>query len=197
MTENEAVSTRSEPEIDELQVLSVVVQSLRPLNDDSRRRLLQTVLTFFGVDLRVGGNTQVAAQQQPAEQQAGTFSEDRTISPKEFLLEKKPSTEIERVACLGYYLTHYRDTPHFKTVDISKLNTEAAQVKFSNAARAVDNAAKAGYLVQASQGNKQLSAMAEQYVQALPDRAAAKAAVAGSRPRRRVRKTRRPQQVEE
>jgi hypothetical protein len=195
MTENDVAATRSEPEIDELEVLSVVVQALRPLNDDSRRRLLQTVLTFFSVDLGVGGHTQVTVQ--PAEQQTGAFSEDRTISPKEFLLEKKPSTEIERVACLGYYLTHYRDTPHFKTVDISKVNTEAAQVKFSNAARAVDNAAKAGYLVQASQGNKQLSAMAEQYVQALPDRAAAKAAVAGSRPRRRVKKARRPQQAEE
>lgn len=54
--------------------------------------------------------------------------------PKEFMVQKRPRTDIERVACLGFYLTHYRDTPHFKTLDISKLNTEAAQPKFTNAA---------------------------------------------------------------
>lgn len=85
-------------------------------------------------------------------------------------------------------LTHYRDSPHFKTLDISKLNTEAAQPKFSNAAVAVDNAMKTGYLVAATKGNKQLSAPGEQFVLKLPDRDAAKLAMASARPRRKARK---------
>lgn len=199
MIEHEEVTSGGEREVDELQVLSIVVKALRPLSEDQRRRLLQTVLTFFAVDGRGSGGTHSApAPVGPQlDRQTGAFSEDRTPSPKEFLAEKKPSTELERVACLAYYLTHYRDTPHFKTVDISKLNTEAAQIKFSNPARAVDNAAKAGFLVPASQGNKQLSALAEQYVQALPDRGAAKAAVADSRPRRKPKRVRRPSPTEE
>ena len=84
------------------------------------------------------------------------------------MFEKQPNTDIERVACLAYFLTHYRDTPHFKTLDISKINTEAAQIKFSNAAQAVENATKAGLIVQSLKGQKQLSAIGEQYVQALP-----------------------------
>ena len=46
--------------------------------------------------------------------------------------------------------------PHFRTVDISKLNTEAAQIKFANAAYTVTNATNAGFLVPAGKGNKQL-----------------------------------------
>ena len=78
------------------------------------------------------------------------------LSPKEFLLQKQPSTDVERVACLAYYLTTYRSMPHFRTVDISKLNTEAAQIKFANAAYTVTNATNAGFLVPAGKGNKQL-----------------------------------------
>jgi hypothetical protein len=76
----------------------------------------------------------------------------------------------------------------FNTLDISKLNTEAAQVKFSNPSVAVNNAALAGFLVQAGKGDKQISSIGELYVQALPDRDAAKAAIAHARPRRRSRR---------
>ena len=67
------------------------------------------------------------------------------ITPKEFILQKQPHTGVERVACLAYYLTHYRDISHFKTLDISKLNTEAAQPKFANAALSVNDASKTGH----------------------------------------------------
>ncbi len=104
------------------------------------------------------------------------------------MAEKQPKTDVERVACLAYYLAHFRRTPYFKTLDISKLNTEAAQIKFSNPTVAVDNATKLGYLVPASKGNKQVSHIGEQFVQALPDRDKAKATMVQSRPRRRKRR---------
>ena len=80
--------------------------------------------------------------------------------------------------------------PHFKTLDISKLNTEAAQVKFSNPAVAVDDATKQRYLVQATRGNKQLSALGEQFVMALPDRDRAREVMSNTPQRRRERKKR-------
>jgi len=76
---------------------------------------------------------------------------------------------------------------NFKTLDISKLNTDAAQIKFSNAAQAVDNATKAGFLIGSVKGQKKISAIGELYVQALPDKAAAREAIAHGRPKRRVR----------
>ncbi len=103
-------------------------------------------------------------------------------------MEKQPQTDVERVACLAYYLTHYRDTPHFKTLDLGKLNTEAAQPKFSNSTYASNNALKMGYLAPATKGQRQLSAAGEQFVTALPDRDAARSAMAKARPRRHARK---------
>jgi hypothetical protein len=110
------------------------------------------------------------------------------MSVKDFIFEKNPQTDPERMACLGYYLTHYLDTPHFKTQDLSRLNTEAAQRAFSNAAFAASNAYRDGFFVSASKaGHKQLSAMGERFVHALPDRAAAEQV----RERMKVRRGRR------
>ena len=111
-------------------------------------------------------------------------------SPKDFLFQKQPNTDSERIACLAYYLTHYRATPHFKTLDISKLNTEAAQRKFANSTYSVNNATQAGYLAPVSKGMKQLAAEGEKYVDALPDRAAAKAAFRIRKARRQRRQSR-------
>jgi hypothetical protein len=81
-------------------------------------------------------------------------------------------------------LTHFRDTPQFKTLDLGKLNTEAAQIKFSNAAYATENATKAGYLAPAAKGQKQITAWGEQFVAALPDREAALKAISQARLRK-------------
>jgi hypothetical protein len=177
---------------EELEVLTQVLSALQKLDSESRERILDTIATFFGVARNsVGAQATTAPADSPrhAPQHIGLFSEDRTISPKQFILENQPATDVERVACLAYYLTHYRNTPYFKTLDISKLNTEAAQIKFSNATVAVDNATKSNYLVPATKGNKQLSALGEQFVLALPDREKARAVMSQGRPRRKTRRT--------
>jgi hypothetical protein len=162
-------------------VLPEVIASFKKVHLGSRRRLLDTVATFFGIQSASGAPSTSARAAGPS------FSEDRSISPKEFLRQKQPRTDVERVACLAYYLTHYRDTPHFKTLDISQLNTEAAQIKFANAANSVNNASTYGYLTATTQGNKQLTSGGEAFVEALPDREAAKEAMTMARPRRKRR----------
>jgi hypothetical protein len=112
------------------------------------------------------------------------------MSAKEFLLEKQPKTDVERIACLAYYLTHYRGSPHFKTTDLSMLNTEAAQPKFANTTYSSNNAVKMGYLVPSTKGQRQLSAIGERFVRALPDREAAKAAIEVIRRKPRAKRSR-------
>ena len=173
------------------EALQAVIKALNPLEPDARQRVFNSAATF----LNIGSAHDVprtSAGQSPFKGAAsGThpaFSEDTSMSPKEFLVEKQPRTDVERLACLAFYLTHYRDMPHFKTLELSKLNTEAAQPKFANAANAANNAVKALYLVPSTKGNRQLSAMGEQFVRALPDRDAAKASMSRSRPRRRTKR---------
>jgi hypothetical protein len=183
-----AASTR------EFDALQSVIRALQPLDEDGRRRIIDAVTTFL--DVSTGPRTLAPT---PAEDltRAGDrlaspsyppFSDGHAMSPKEFLLAKQPRTDVERIAVLAYYLTHYRDMQHFRTLDLSKLNTEAAQPKFSNAASSANNAVKTRYLVPSTKGNRQLSAAGERFVEALPDREAARQAMAAAQPRRRARR---------
>jgi hypothetical protein len=169
--------------------LTRVLEILGKLDSEGRRRVIETIATFFQIAQPA---RQHVVEHSVRSQSSVPFSEDRSLSPKEFLLEKDPKTDVEKVACLAYYLTHYRGLPHFKTIDISKLNTEAAQIKFSNAAVAVNNASLQNYLTGAGKGAKQLSAFGEKFVLALPDRDAAKTVMSQARQRRRTRKNAHP-----
>ncbi len=179
-------------ESNDITVLTTVLAALRSLDSEKQRRVLESVATFLGFPrATVSASTMgvSAGGRGSSEVLGSSFSEDRSSSPKAFLAEKRPKTDVHRVTCLAYYLTHFRDTPHFKTIDISKLNTEAAQPKFSNAAVAVDNATKYGYLVAAVKGTKQMSSMGESFVQALPDHAAAKEVTASRKVRKKVKRS--------
>jgi hypothetical protein len=171
----------------ETTALQELIHVLSPFDEETRLRLLKTVITFLDMTgVRICGADEVHLSDFLPQGSSATgdtrraeaspqFSDRPDISPKEFVLDKEPRTDVERVACLAYYLTHYLNKPHFKTLDISKLNTDAAQPKFSNPTVAVDNAAKSEFLVPAVRGTKQLSGFGEQFVRALPDREAASA----------------------
>lgn len=160
-------------------ILNQILTLLEPLDDASRVRILRTVHAFYNTDITP--STIYSPSKSPLLSinalREPVFGAHANITPKDFLSLKKPSTDVERVACLGYYLTHYRDTPHFKTTDITTLNTEAAQQRFSNTAMAVSNATAQGYLVPSINGCKQLSAGGEHYVELLPDRDASRKAL--------------------
>jgi hypothetical protein len=169
----------------ELEALNAVFETLNGLDEEGRQRVFQAVSAYYRLVLP---SDQHAPAGLVTDGGTGPFSEDRSMSAKLFIKQKQPATDVERVACLAYYLTHYRDTPYFKTLDISKLNTEAAQPKLSNPTVSMDNATKMGYLVPATKGSKQLSVAGEVFVQKLPDREAARAAMSAARPRRKVRR---------
>ncbi len=173
----------------ELNALQAVLAALKPLKPGARKKLLKTIMAFFEINMASNISDEAYSSYRGHTEASGdkpvpTFSENRNMSPKEFMLQKQPRTDVERVACLAYYLTHYKSTPHFKTLDISKLNTDAAQIKFSNPARAADHATQYGYLVPTTRGQKQLSAGGELFVQALPDYTLAKEAMMSARPRK-------------
>jgi hypothetical protein len=126
--------------------LNLIIKTLSQLDTETRKRVFRSVGMFFQDDTVTSSND-VSPQSTAGRSGAPTFSTEHTPSPKQFLLNKQPRTDVERIACLAFYLTHYRDLPHFKTLDLAKLNTEAAQPKFSNTAYAATNAAKLGYLV--------------------------------------------------
>jgi hypothetical protein len=98
-------------------------------------------------------------------------------SAKEFIVQKQPKNDIERVVCLAYYLTHNENVQQFKTVDLTHLNVKAAQPKLSNPSATARNAATQNFLAPAGGGKKQITPKGEALVGALPDRGAVKRAL--------------------
>jgi len=182
---------------DDLKVLNEVLAAFGRLKPDRREKILSIVATYYGVKAPEAISVLAAPHHGDATRSEPSFSEDRSISPKQFMLEKQPKTDVERVACLAYYLTHYRGIQNFNALDVSKLNTEAAQVKFADASVALANATKLNYLAPAGKGAKQLSALGEQFVLALPDRDRARNIMASARPRRKRRKANEEQSGDE
>ena len=173
------------------EALRKLIDLLTPLDAPARDKLLKTAATFFEIGQSGTPAALDSGSASPRSPYSYSFSDAPDLSPKEFLTQKQPHTDIERIACLAYYLTHFRSMPIFKTIDLSKLNTEAAQVKFSNPADAANNALKKGLLAPAGSGMKQISAPGEQFVSELPDHMAAKDILKKVR-KRRARTARKP-----
>ena len=178
---NQTDSNSYNDEAKSLSALSSILGTLTPLTTSDRSRVLNTVLTFFGINQP----SPASVANIPSVTSAySTKAEDRNLTPKQFIMEKQPKTDVERIACLAYYLTHFREAPHFKTQDLTNLNTESAQPRLSNPAKAAANAVSYGYLALANKGNRQLSGPGELFVQNLPDREAAKSAMTNAKPRK-------------
>lgn len=181
------------------QALTEIVNALNRLEPEARRRILSSLVTLYGVDspVRAIGSPAVAlgSWQSPNRENTVSFSEDRTLSPKEFVWQKQPKTATERVVVLAYYLQHLRGMTSFKTSDIAALNTEAAQVKLSNPAMMVGEATRQGYLSTVRGQEKQLTVIGEQLVSHLPDRDAVANALKNVKPKRPRRKNNPPKNV--
>lgn len=165
------------PNSNEFGIVARIISLLEGLDREAQQHVLTTVATWLHLEAHPrqapGGSLPTPSASRA---QGLGFSEREEMSPKQFLVEKEPHSDTDRIACLAYYLTHYRDMRQFKTAELSKLNTEAAQRRFTNAAYTAKNALRDGFLAPASKsGHRQLSAMGEQYVNALPDREAAQA----------------------
>src|SRR5437879_4353646 len=81
------------------QDLTEVLPTFQRLNQGARERLLQTLATFFGVESKRASQQTVSVGRESigsSVNSEGTFSRDRSISPKEFMVQKDPRTDVER-----------------------------------------------------------------------------------------------------
>jgi hypothetical protein len=95
---------------------------------------------------------------------------------KAWLRVKAPKSVLQQVACLAFYLTNFKSTPHFKAKEIDDMNREAGGARIGNPRQSTNDAmSKSGFLSVAGGGKKQITAFGEEVVNALPDQVAVKA----------------------
>jgi hypothetical protein len=158
----------------------------RPVSKEVATSIINLVMT--GVATAAPSPTSATAPPSPTSASGDARPLTGEITPKQFIAQKRPSTDYQRIACLAFYLTHHRGTPEFKTRHITKLSTEAA-LKLSNPSRDVQNSVSAyRFLVPAGGGKKQITSLGEAIVEALPDQGEVKAAIAEHKPRRRKKR---------
>jgi hypothetical protein len=164
----------------EITAMQDSLAALVGLEQEEQRRVLAWLANKL--NLGNGGASFPTGSSQTGSARTGAATSPPGIpSAKNFFVEKRPATDVERITCLAYYLTHFRGAPQFKTKQLTELSKEAAQPKFSNAAVAVQNATVQNqFLSQAGQGQKQITARGEAFVEALPDREKAKTALDAS-----------------
>ena len=173
----------------EFAALGKVLAALAKLDEKQRAWVIASAVSNLGIP---------AALPAPRVSGLGTGGTGTTVIPgdpgskahaRAFLKIKSPKTMVQQVACLAFYLTNHKHLPHFKTKDISVMNTDAAGSRISNPSQAVGNATHlSGYLAPAGGGKKQLTGFGEDVVDALPDQEAVKAVEAAKPRKRRARK---------
>lgn len=156
----------------ELKAMDVAWKALSGLQADEQRRVLVWLIDKLKLSESVslgspapGAPPMRHASGAPAGTEAGAG-----LTPKQFIAQKKPKTDAERITCLAHFMTYQRGTAQFKTKQLTDLNKEAAGSPFSNPAVAVNNAALDHYLAPAGGGAKQITVRGEAVVDALPDR---------------------------
>lgn len=175
---------KTKPFVAELSALGTILEALDPLDDQARRFVLKTVGERLNLaDALPATAPQIGLQSKSSvtpSTQTQTIGTGLTVcTPKEFLKNKKPTSDVQRIACLAFYLTHNKDQQHFKTRDLTKLNTDAAGIRLSNPAYAVTNATRQNkFLAPAGKGSKQITSLGEDIVNALPDQERVKATIA-------------------
>jgi hypothetical protein len=149
------------------------------VDKNAANKIMSFVLTGSALPEGAGGNgaggAGAGAGRTPDANLAG-------LNPKQFIAQKKPKTQYERVACLGYFLHTGRQIVEFGAEEIKAINKDAAQQPILNLPKIMaDTTSKYGYLSAAGGGNKQMTVLGDAVVEALPDREAVKTALAEHR----------------
>jgi len=106
--------------------LGTVIDALDPLEADKRLWVLQTAASRFSLTMNPtvsGGGKPPREADTPAGPGTDKIAGGADASPQSFIRAKNPTTDVQRIACLAYYLTKHRNTTRFKTKQLTDLNT--------------------------------------------------------------------------
>lgn len=161
---------------DELAAIKTITEALEPLDSESRERALGYAMQRLGMERAgssavmpatggtVQGATGGAAQAPPAEPEAP----QRIVDVRTLKDEKRPSTDVEMVALMAYYLKQMAEGDERKdeigTEDIDKYFVQAGYPLPKEKRFALTNAKNAGYLESVGRGRYRLNSVGHNLV---------------------------------
>lgn len=105
-----------------------VMNVLQPLSQEERSRVLQSAAALFGVSVFAAAPVQATNSHHNAHDAGGAVHNSASVSGGgsgkrlsivEFLKEKEPATNSQRIACFAYFRDKTEGSPHFSRADLS------------------------------------------------------------------------------
>jgi hypothetical protein len=173
----EMATGRADPTV----ALVSVVKALEPLKEPDRQWVLHAAASKWSLGPVVGSPAVLQQTENGGRSAAsiGMPSADvqSALSKKDvraFIRAKKPATDVQRVACLVYFLTQTTGQPGASAKEIGQAHTDSGASKM-NMARAIDNATRRSKYLSVRDGRqKQLTTLGEDVVDVLPDQSKVK-----------------------
>ena len=159
------------------EVLVTVVAALEDLGDDDKRWVLQSAASRWNATLHPAGSGSGTGTIPGSVTGAAVAAQagDPAIAAKNikaFMRAKNPANDVQRVACLGFYIAETTSQAGFTAKQVADAHTNSGGSKF-NLSRAMDNATRsAKYLSNRTKHEKQLTTLGEDVVNALPNQQA-------------------------
>lgn len=126
-----------------------VINTLQPLAPDERLHVLNAAAALYCVHL--SGPRQSHEPQPQTQQRAFSAAQARVegqkpVSVGEFLREKSPATNAQRIACFAYYREKYEGHEHFSKSDLVGYFAAARVAKPGNYDRDYSSAVKENWI---------------------------------------------------
>ncbi|MEK7469878.1 MAG: hypothetical protein AAB074_21125 [Planctomycetota bacterium] len=170
----------------EFDAIKTALEVLEPLDAKQRQFVVGMILSRLDMAAPVANEVAGESSAGSGAEHAGAAS-TKAPGVRDFLKRKSPATDLERFACLAFYLTQHMGSAAFTTRDITKLNGEAGGQDFSNPAATAMNATRQSKLLsKAGGGKKRITIHGEDLVNALPDRVKVKEVMKSKTVRKRT-----------
>lgn len=152
----------------QMRAVQAIMEVLDPLDPLSREAALKMAMVGLSFDVPVATTGAVAT--------TGTAA--GASDAHAFMAAKNPLSDVERVACLAYYLARYENRKTFRNRDLVRVNLAAGGPPINMRMAAQNAMRQNGYLASAAGVARQITTRGERFVEALPDRDAVKRALA-------------------
>ena len=166
-----------------LKAIEVIVKELQKLDEGDRPDVISFALKQVGLT----PPTNLNSPQSDSNIAGGSQSTGLDMSMADFVKNKSPKNEYQRVAVIAYYREYKQSKKEFKNAEMSQANTqEARQPKISNITDVVTKARdRYKFLTKgAGRATRQLSTQGADIVNALPDQEAVKKLIASAKSRK-------------
>ncbi|MCI0618560.1 hypothetical protein L0244_36745 [bacterium] len=166
-----------------LKAIEVIVTELKKLDEDDRPDVISFALKQVGLTTP----TNLNSSQSDSNIAGGSQSAGLDMNMADFVKNKSPKNEYQRVAVIAYYREYKQNKKEFKNAEMSQANTqEARQPKISNITDVVTKARDRYKFLTKGTGKAthQLSTHGADIVNALPDQESVKKLIAGAKSRK-------------